>query len=368
MLDITFFIFIFVLIILIIYQKDKIIVKGLLIIRKTKRGKCFIERISKHRRVIKILSNIGIVVGFAGMVIASWYLISTTYFILVGEKVFGVKFVLPSPYQSVTTKPGVLLLPWWVWVIAVILIVVPHEFMHGIVCMAEKIKIKSIGWLIFIFLPGAFVEPDEKKLNSSNMITKLRVYASGSFANIVIAFIFLLLYMIISQAFVVKGVYPSGLLKGYPAFNANLSGAILMIENISIHSSIDIANTLKNIPIGSNITILTTKGVFNLTTTKHPEKNISFIGVTGPYIPYEISVFQKPLSDVLLLLRMLFFWIFVLSIGIGVINLLPIKPLDGGMMLEAVVGEKHKHVVKYISGIFIFLLVLNIMLGILSGI
>ena len=43
--------------------------------------------------------------------------------------------------------------------------IIIHEFSHGILARVENVKINSIGLLLFAIIPGAFVEPDEEKLN-----------------------------------------------------------------------------------------------------------------------------------------------------------------------------------------------------------
>ncbi len=59
-------------------------------------------------------------------------------------------------------------------------------------------------------------------------------------------------------------------------------------------------------------------------------------------------------------LKGLFFWISLLSIGIGFFNLIPIIPLDGGLMVKSfVIGTKFEKPVTFgISGIFLLILIL----------
>ena len=60
----------------------------------------------------------------------------------------------------------------------------------------------------------------------------------------------------------------------------------------------------------------------------------------------------------------LFFWIFVLNLGIGVVNILPIKPLDGGLFFEEIVGKFFKNpapIVKGVSILVVALLVFNLL-------
>jgi len=56
----------------------------------------------------------------------------------------------------------------------------------------------------------------------------------------------------------------------------------------------------------------------------------------------------------------LFVWVLFLNVGIGTANLLPIKPLDGGLMFEEIVNVffKKKWVNKIVKAVSIFTLLL----------
>jgi membrane-associated protease RseP (regulator of RpoE activity) len=60
-----------------------------------------------------------------------------------------------------------------------------------------------------------------------------------------------------------------------------------------------------------------------------------------------------------------FYWIYVLNIGIGLMNLFPLVPLDGGRMLDDVfkryLPEEIAKPVRYFTiGVGLFLLALNL--------
>ncbi|MFB6217413.1 MAG: site-2 protease family protein, partial [Candidatus Aenigmatarchaeota archaeon] len=54
-------------------------------------------------------------------------------------------------------------------------------------------------------------------------------------------------------------------------------------------------------------------------------------------------------------------WIFILNVGIGLMNLLPLKPLDGGLMVEAVTERyspgRKEDIVRGLSSLTFALLV-----------
>jgi membrane-associated protease RseP (regulator of RpoE activity) len=68
----------------------------------------------------------------------------------------------------------------------------------------------------------------------------------------------------------------------------------------------------------------------------------------------------------------LFLWIFNLNFGIGLFNLLPLKPFDGGVIFEELVGKiASKRVTRYatytISLFCLSLIVINIGYGLLNA-
>ena len=112
--------------------------------------------------------NVGIVVAFGAMIFVTWSIIST------------IPSVFDTPSVSILI-PGVdmpgssIYVPFISGLIALATVVIIHEFSHGIQSVCEKIPIKSIGLLLFLILPGAFVEPDEESLKSSKKSSRLRV-------------------------------------------------------------------------------------------------------------------------------------------------------------------------------------------------
>ena len=92
------------------------------------------------------------------------------------------------------------------WMIVIFIILVPHELSHGIICRAHKIPLKSVGLLLMAIFPGAFVEPNERRLQRAKFKARLRVFAAGTYANFIVA---LLVF-----SFVMFYVFPNIL--GYP--------------------------------------------------------------------------------------------------------------------------------------------------------
>jgi membrane-associated protease RseP (regulator of RpoE activity) len=66
----------------------------------------------------------------------------------------------------------------------------------------------------------------------------------------------------------------------------------------------------------------------------------------------------------------LFYWLYVLNLGIGLFNLVPLGPIDGGRMLLAVLRkrypeEKAMRIWKSVSSFFLMIILINIMFAFL---
>jgi len=368
---IAFLIFIAIVAIVLFKERKKIQFVGVTFMRRTNRGKAFLDGTARKRpklwRTVGILS---LAAGIGAMIFVIYMLFSCTISVVIAEK-SCFKLILPGPAGDASGAPGiplekspVLFLPWYFWVIGIASVVIPHEFFHGIICRLHKIKIKSLGWFILLFIPGAFVEPNQKQLDNAPRRVKMKIYAAGSFANFLMAGLFfvLLMFLIFIQPllFQPSGLIYSSYIENTPASQANLSGAILSINGMKVTSAEQMMNILSDIPPNSNISLNTTKGVYNLQSIPHPERNGSYIGIRGPYALYYSP--NLPI-DIFYFMLNLFSWIFMINLGIGLFNMLPIKPLDGGLFFEEIIGKFTRHrrpIIITISLIFVFLIVFNI--------
>ncbi len=366
-LDLIFFAaFVAVLAVLVYADRKKVKLQGIMFIRRTEKGKRFIDSIAKgHPGFWNAMSYAGIIVAIIALLAGFAFLFSNVQGILRGEVREGVRFVLPYPSGEAQFHPGLLLLPWWVWIIAIFSVVVPHEFFHGIMCRLHNIRIKSLGWLLLVIIPGAFVEPDERQLKRAPRKVKLKVYAAGSFANILVAAAAGIIVLSFSVFYVPAGILPSSLVKDSPAEQAGMKGAVLSIDGRETKSLEGISSVLEKIPPGTEIAVKTTSGEYKVTTAANPDNPAkSFLGISGPFSVYaDVPPAYSAFAGIVRNARELLLWIFVLNLGIGIVNILPIKPLDGGLLFEEISGKffrKNALVVKAVSGFTLFLLLFNI--------
>ncbi|MEM5832187.1 MAG: M50 family metallopeptidase [Candidatus Aenigmatarchaeota archaeon] len=283
---------------------------------------------------------------------------------LVLPSVAGYKY--PGPIVSV---------PFFYWIISIFLIVLFHETMHAVIAINNKIKVKKYGIIYLLFIPiGAFVDIDEKKLKNSNLTTKIKIYSAGSLGNFLLSLIsFILIYSALSLFNFLtedKGVYFDSLIPNSPAEKVNLSGVIYQINETKIKNIYDLNNFLLNRSPGERIKIYTSSGEYELELGEM--NNRSFIGINNvkTYFVYKNTnkkveeILISSFSHFLILLR----WILILSLGVGLANMLPIIPLDGGLVIKdimiKILGErKGEKFAKIVSTIFILLIFASLILS-----
>ena len=134
----------------------------------------------KYRKPMLYLGYFGIFVGFIGMILISYGLINNIYILFTKpEAAPGVGLVLPFKAK------GIFYVPFFYWIISIFVIATVHEFSHGLIAIANKLKVKSSGFaflaLIVPIIPAAFVEPDEKELRKRPHKQQLSIFAAGPF-------------------------------------------------------------------------------------------------------------------------------------------------------------------------------------------
>lgn len=329
------------------------------VIRRWKKGKEIIDRIArKYSKIITIIGNIGVIVGILAGILSFILLIQ---FSLELQQAFYLVFPSVGEFKY----PGpVISIPFWYWLVAIFVIIATHESMHAIFARLEKIPIKSYGILLLLVLPiGAFVDPDMKKVARLKFLKKLRIYAAGSFANFITGAIMLAISLLVSTfLFEPVGVVFGQLINNTPAFSVNMSGIITAINDKEVRTVEDLSNILNQIKVGERINIKTTEGNYIIKTISKPEnESAAYIGIAGVRTVYDVKTELTNYRDSIHSINTLLFWIFVLSVGIGVANMLPIKPLDGGLIFEEILNKIFKANGKIAAQVLSFITIVLIL-------
>jgi len=309
----------------------------------TKFGIPLMKRIAaKYSKPLYWLGIIGVCVGYIGMIIVSYDLIKGIYSLLTNPQM-TVGLVLPVKAK------GVFYVPLAYWIISVFVVMIVHEGAHGIIAMVHKLNVKKTGLaflgIIIPIIPAAFVEPDEQKLMKSNNLTKLSVFAAGPFANILLGFILLGIYLL---AFIPFGnaltVNEGAEIISFIGTNtpAQINGLVVgeiitSIDDISVLEAADFKTAMDLKQIGETIDVTTNKQTLSIVLGEDEIEKDAFLGVNVQskegIKPAVLSAY--PIwSRIALWVKGLVYWLSLLNIGVGLFNLVPIGPIDGGRMLQ----------------------------------
>ena len=330
--------------------------------------------------------------GFAGFTLLSLAMLSIDIITktLAGQKACpGVAPLIPG--VQVPNVP--FFVPLHAWLSLVIILII-HEFMHGIVARWQKFRVKSAGLLLFGFVPiGAFVEPDEKEIAVAEPRKALRVFSAGPTANLAAMIplqIFMIIFIMLVAPLVVNyqdssfdGVRITGVDQNidycgtiyandaYGKIDGNV--VVLQINDTNVKWAAQVARfeldnkntakfTLQKESDGNIFEVLLTPtelGTFGF------EKHIENIPKENPN--KESDDFNYSIVNFIFEFT---FWLFLLNFMLALVNFLPVGVFDGGritkiMMLPyfGFLGMNKEDTEKFIGRLFLWIVLALIMIN-----
>lgn len=369
---------------------------GPILVWRTQRGRGLLEKLSKPKRFWRAYGTASIIINILAMIFMVALIIWQTWAITgfteeQKEALPGAEFALVLPGIN-----PILPLDFLAYiVIALIVAMIIHEFSHGIQSLVHDIKVKSLGIMAFIVPLGAFCEPDEEQLTTAKPKPRMKIYSAGPTSNFIVVLISLMLLslMFISSVSIASegpGVF--GISEDTPAdlYTEMKPGDIITsIDNATITNTLDFHYLLQNSSAGENITITYQRADHSYTssvilanrydyTQNETDNGTGYLGVvtTDIHKGY-LQILKNPLTgfpDGLLLLYILplfgyfqgynpivapftnsfvitgalsfipdgafwaiintLYWIFWLNLAVGIFNVLPMVPLDGGYIFN----------------------------------
>lgn len=352
---------------------------------KTKCGLKLMDSMAKkHGKIMRYIGYFGVVVGFIGMMAISYGLISNIYILFTTPEAGpGVGLVLPFKAK------GVFFVPFFYWITAIFVIASVHEFAHGLIARTHNLKVKSSGFaflgVVIPIIPAAFVEPDEKELRKRPHKEQLSVFAAGPFSNILFAFLFLAISSFLIAPMANAMIEPNGVkVTGYvegkdkSKFPAEISGikigeVIQSVDNKQTPYVINLSSVLRSKKPDEIAAIKTDMSIYNVKLARNPENES--MAYVGAYLEQSTKIkdnakasFGEFLPNALIWFYGLLVILFILNFGIGLFNLVPIGPLDGGRMLQLALHrffdkERGNRIWGYIGLFFMALIFVNIVAG-----
>ena len=424
-----------------ILEKLNISLYGPALLLRTTKGRNFLKKLASKERFWRGFGNFGIALCFILMILMVLVLIWQAWTVLGFTP--AQKAAIPGP-EIALVLPGInpiLPLEYIGYIIlALVVAIITHEFSHGILTFAGKLKVKSLGILYLIVPIGAFVEPDEEQLKKTKTIKRMRVFAAGPLANFVVVIISLFLLSFIFMSAVQPAAEGIGVLEVHKETPADLIGIktgsiitelngtsfseldtfrdrynkyIEVINSTSANDTITISYVQDQVSYKKNITLVDRYDYFksdinkgkgytgiysmigineHLEILKNPISTdfpngflffyvIPLLGYFEGYNPivapftssYQITGPLGALpSNVFWGIINALYWIFWLNLAVGLFNVLPMVPLDGGFLFNDGLGsiikkvkknvseEKKEKIVKNISIVISLLILLSI--------
>lgn len=339
---------------------------------KTRLGISLMGRISRvFPKFWEYLGYTGVFVCYAGMIFILFIIIFGTYKLL---------FIPNTPPPLAPLLPGVQIpglpeLTFWHWIITIFILAVVHEFSHGLYSRLYGVRVKSSGFAFLGPILAAFVEPDENELNKRSKMKQLSVFAAGPFSNIILAIMIFLIYAFLLTPIAhsmnqVVGVEVAELIEEFPASSSGIriGEKIVAVNGAEVNDTYSFINSLGSLKPGDNIIIETDANNYGIKAVSHPNnKSLGYLGISVKSInvPTEevVNKYGSFLPNVFMWIYFLFFWLYVANLGVGLFNLLPLGPVDGGKMFYVgalVVLKSRKTAMKLLSYASFFLLLLII--------
>lgn len=373
-----FFVSIYILAI-VFRDKLKVDVYGPLLMRRTKKMRGWIDYIANlSPKFWRWSMNIGIPIAVFGMAFM-------VYTIIISLEVMFQKPTTALLLPGVDIPGSPIFIPIFAGIIALILLMVVHEFGHGILARAQGVGIKSIGVILLAILPGAFVELEEEDVEKAKRAVKLRIYAAGSMFNLGLAAIAWVVVIVLTSSFIPYAFQSDGLKIISVTPNGPSEGILqegMVVSSINgypVNNRTSYTELIVNkTKPGDQMTYVTDKGTYTITATGQPSnQSIAYPGTRsethlmvkpdvaqtyGDIIPW----FLYDLADVC-------YWIYALNLMVGLFNLLPMKPLDGGYIFEELLRYKVPEnitgrIVSSVSWVMIAIVALLIIYGTVPGI
>lgn len=236
------------------------------------------------------------VFGFSGFIMLLLYLNAAK--IIGGLVVYAQSVLAGAPQLGAVTAqvPGVapiipgIDLPLVAGVLSLAIILIVHEFSHGVLSRIFKVRIRTVGLLMLGVIPvGAFVDPDERQVKKLDRIKQSKIFGAGVSANFVtsVLFFFLMLAVVV---YAIPGTYMTQVRvtatnAGFPAYGVVPVGStITMWNGVPINNYTTLTTVAGNDTPGKHVTIVAQGHTYSFTAKgANTTCQIGIIGVDVSY-------------------------------------------------------------------------------------
>lgn len=302
-------------------------------ILRTKRLVSFFDKVAQAAPLLwRTVSNIGLAVGFGLMAFAIYFLTRNLGVYLFAPQQVGVQHIVIPLIIGVTIRlehfPYMLL--------AFALVLITHEGMHGLVARLERVKLKSTGVFLAFIFPGGFVEPDEEEFKRASPRARARVAAAGSFANVVVGVLVILLmigvFMPVESGVIILEVEDGGEGPG-------MGEVVLSVNGVPVNRN----TLLQNITLEDVILVETNVKTYSFKAAKPMSIPLAWVlrgvGITRVdyYYPMKFGL-GDPAAEYNFYRAL--WWMQLIALGVAIFNMLPIQILDGHLLVSSLLEAK----------------------------
>jgi membrane-associated protease RseP (regulator of RpoE activity) len=234
------------------FAKHNMSLMGPAVMWRTNRGKAAVERLSSYERLWKFYGKACLWICAGAMV--------TIMVLLLWEATLVSKISkAPSP-ELILGIPGINpIIPVGYGILALVIGIAVHEIAHGIMTRNGGMRVLSLGLLFLVFPIGAFVEPDEKQIQTTTRSKRSKVFAAGPATNILVGLAILFMFsslMMSSLEPVHDGALATGVVVGSPLEVAGVlpNSLIVSVGGTQITSLADLDSRVATDP-GEAVTV-----------------------------------------------------------------------------------------------------------------
>ncbi|MBW3022631.1 M50 family metallopeptidase, partial [Candidatus Woesearchaeota archaeon] len=158
-------------------------------------------------------------------------------------------------------------------------------------------------------------------------------------------------------------------------YNVSEGETIIGIDDMNVSYLTDFTDILENKSPGDNVLLRTDKGNYSITLKEHPNNaSLAYVGISAAQNrgvkPEALAKYGWFIPNSLIWILGLLYWLYLLNLGIGIFNLVPVGPIDGGRMMNIALEkyfkkERAKKIANTISLVFLAIIVLNVLAGFL---
>lgn len=312
-----------------------------------------------------VFSAITMISGLAGFIFS--FIVYNAASIVYSDSLYLLSVLqgVPNTSNLTTQVPGVALIlpglgiPLVAGIVAFAILIIVHEFSHGILARIWKVKLKQMGLLLFGVIPvGAFVEPDEKEVSRLDAFKQTKIFSAGIASNFAIMIVFFV-FVYAMQLYIIPNIYSSHVLIGSIAANTPAYGILkpgMWIQSWNGHNITNITSLISAAaPDAPNsvVTVVANHTAYRFTAIAYGNSTHGIIGLVNAYQPISGSFWAQASYFLYIVFSLSLLFNFL----VGAANLFPAPLFDGWRVYQT--NVKSKKLVKALGIILIVALVIN---------